>query len=304
MASEAILQAFAFVWGAVWGSFLNVVIHRLPRDESLVRPGSRCGACGTPIRWYDNVPIVSYFVLRGRCRACRAAYSPRYMLVEAACGVLTLVLFRATVLPLDPETFYAGALAWLWYQVFLYALVAITFIDLEHTFIPDEVTYPTIAIGLLGGFLLPGRDGFEQLWGAVGGAGFLLAVIGIGWLLYRREAMGFGDVKLLAMIGAYLGWRALPFVVFASAIQALLAAAAAMIYRRVTGHQPRLLMTLGEVDDKFGVEDEAPDHLREKAALPYGPFLALAALEGMLFGGDLFWRFADHLARWLFEATS
>lgn len=296
MTETLLLQTFAFVWGAVFGSFLNVVIHRLPRDESLVRPGSRCGACGTPIRAYDNVPILSYLVLRGRCRACKATYSPRYALVEAACGILTLLLFRASVLPLDPETFLPGLWVWLWWQVFVYALIIVTFIDLEHTFIPDEVTLPAIAVGVGGAFLLPSQDGWAQLFGAVGGALFLLLVVGLGHLLYKREAMGLGDVKLLAMIGAWLGWRALPFVLFASAVQAVAAAAAAGLFARVTGRRSGLLMTTRELDERFGEEDRWADQ-RERIALPYGPFLALAALEAMLFGSDLFWRLADALAR-------
>jgi leader peptidase (prepilin peptidase)/N-methyltransferase len=303
MSTEALLQAFAFVWGAVWGSFLNVVIHRLPREESVVRPGSRCGSCGTPIRWYDNIPIASYLVLRGRCRACHTAFSPRYMLVEAACGLLSMVVLRATVLPLDPDTFGPGLLAWIWWQTFVYGLVVVTFIDLEHTFIPEIVTWPGIVLGVAGAFALPGLDGWARLWGALAGGGFLLLVVGIGYLVFRREAMGMGDVMLLAMIGAYLGWQALPFVLFASAVQALIGAGAAMAWGRVTGRKPGLVMTTREVDERFGEEDRYADQ-PERAALPYGPFLALAALEAMLFGGDLFWRLADALGRWIFSRVA
>jgi len=289
------LQIYAFVWGAVWGSFLNVVIYRLPRELSLVRPGSRCGSCETPVRWYDNVPIISYLVLRGRCRACGEAFSPRYALVEAACGVLSLALFDAAVLPLHPDTLFGGLALWAWYQVFVYGLVAITFIDLEWTFIPDELSLPATAIGVGGAFAIPRLDGLTMLYGAVGATAFLMLVYGLGWLIFRREAMGLGDVKLLAMIGAFLGWKALPFVLFASAVQALIATAGATLWSRATGRTNELTMTTEQLDERFDevglYEDE-----ESRTVIPYGPFLALAAIEALLFGDTLLWDLADYLA--------
>lgn len=284
--TEVILQLFAFVWGAVWGSFLNVVIYRLPRDMSVSYPPSRCGACLTRIRWYDNVPVFSYLALRGRCRTCKSSYGPRYMLVEAATGLLVLVLMRAVVLPPNPDTFITDLLTWIWLQAFVYALIAITFIDLEHTFIPDEISYPMILVGLIGAFSLPGLDSLAYFWGAIGGAFFILLVAGVGWLVFRREAMGLGDVKLLALIGAFLGWRALPFVLFASAAQALLAAGVAALYTRVTGRANQLTMTTEQLDERFG-ETGLYDDLDSRVVIPYGPFLALAALEALLFGDEL-----------------
>lgn len=289
------LQIYAFVWGAVWGSFLNVVIHRLPRELSLIRPGSRCGSCEAPVRWYDNIPIISYLVLRGRCRDCEASFSPRYMLVEAACGLLTLVVFNATVLPLDPETFTSGLATWFWYQVFIYGLVAITFIDLEFTFIPDEISLPAVVIGVGGAFALPGVDGLSMLIGAVAAVVFLMLVYGVGWLVFRREAMGLGDVKLFAMIGAFLGWKALPFVLFASAVQALLATAAATLWSKATGRENDLTMTTDQLDERFEEEDRFDDE-QLRTVIPYGPFLALAAIEALLFGDSLLWDLADRLA--------
>ena len=125
---------------------------------------------------------------------------------------------------------------WLWLQVFVYALVAITFIDLEHFFIPDEISLPTIAIGI-GGAYLPNIDGETHLYGALVGAGFMLFIYGLGWLLFRREAMGLGDVKLMGLIGAFLGWMPLAFVVFASAVQAIAAVLMMRIYTRITGKE-------------------------------------------------------------------
>lgn len=332
------LQAYAFVWGAVWGSFLNVVIYRLPRDLSLVYPGSRCGACGTPIRWFDNVPVLSYLLLRGRCRACRASYSPRYPLIEATCGVLALAVFNATVLPLAPETFLDGLLTWFWLQAFIYGLVSITFIDLEHTFIPDEITYPFIGVGLFGAFALTGVEGLPRLYGAIAGGGFMLMVSGVGWLIYRREALGLGDAKLMAMMGAFLGWKALPFVLFASAVQALLATGVARAYTAVTNKPNSLTMTVEQLDEAFGESELMAERARQDMArrfrrvrrrmadttfrqrmrrpavrrwrawrrarrrsrlqtvVPYGPFLALAGLEALLFGDDLLWRLAEEIS--------
>ena len=286
-----ILQVFAFVWGAVWGSFLNVVIYRLPLGMSLSKPGSRCGACLTPIRWYDNVPILSYWVLRGRCRACGKSYSARYMVIEAICGVLILALFRAVVLESTAETFTKNLLLWGWFQAFIYGLVVITFIDLAETFIPEEVTIPLIILGACGPFFL-NVPPLPHVWGALAGGGVILLIYAIGFLIFRREAMGLGDAMLLAVIGAFLGWRSLPFVLFAAAVQAIIAVAAASIYARVTGKQSGLTLTTEELDARFGEEDrfaDAGSHL----VIPFGPFLAIAALEALFFGHELLFELAE-----------
>jgi leader peptidase (prepilin peptidase)/N-methyltransferase len=293
------LQLLAFGWGAIWGSFLNVVIYRLPIDLSVVKPGSHCPACEAPIRWYDNVPILSYFVLRGRCRRCETTFSPRYALVEATCAVLSLALFRASVLPLEPETLVHGLVMWAWLQVFVYGLIAITFIDLEHLYIPDVISLPLIALGVGGAFLIPTPAPMEHLFGALGAAGFLLLVVGFGWLVFRREAMGMGDVKLLSGLGAYLGWKALPFILFASATQALVAVAIARLYSKVTGRENELTRTTEELDAHFDEADRYADDLPGRLAVPYGPFLALAALEALFFGHHLIWDWADAIVLWL-----
>jgi leader peptidase (prepilin peptidase)/N-methyltransferase len=288
------LLAFAFVWGTLWGSFLNVVIYRLPLELSVVRPGSRCGSCGTPIRWYDNVPILSYLLLRGRCRACRATYSPRYMLVEAACGVLSLAIFRSVVDLANPEAFAWGLGWWLAWQWFAYTLVAIAFIDLEHTIVPLELTVPASVLGAAVAFLFPHGLGMEAVYGMGVGAGFLLLIVGLGWVLFRREAMGMGDVHILGMTGLWLGWRALPFVVLASSLQALLAVAVARLYAAVTGRGQSLTLSTEELDARFD-EAELNAGLPSHTVIPYGPFLALSALEAMLFGTEAFWWLMDRL---------
>lgn len=292
-----ILQIFAFVWGAVWGSFLNVVIYRLPRGISLSRPGSRCGACLTPIRWFDNVPVLSYLILRGRCRACKAGYSPRYMLIEAACGLLALALFRAIVLDATAETFTSELWLWCWFQVFVYALVVCAFIDLDETFIPVEVTTPALIVGVCGPFFL-GVPALPHVWGALAGGGVILFIYALGYLVFRREAMGLGDAHLLAVIGAFLGWRALPFVIVAAAVQSLVAVLIVVGYSKITGRDAGLLMTTAELDERFGEEDRY-DGSGSHLAMPFGPFLTLAAFEALFFGDDLLWRVAGGLARLL-----
>ena len=187
----------AGAYGLVFGSFLNVVVHRLPREMSLLRPRSHCPACGAPVRWHDNVPILSYVALAGRCRTCRKPISPRYPLVELAAGGLAVGVvarFGLTLLGLEA-------------MVFVMLLLPLAFIDLEHHLLPDVLTLPGIAIGLAcswAGGLAPVA---VALVGAVVGAGLPYAVM----VAYRRlrgvEGMGLGDVKLLAMIGAFLGWR-------------------------------------------------------------------------------------------------
>src|SRR5437764_8883980 len=208
-----LVLSLAFALGACIGSFLNVCIYRLPQDESVLRPASRCPRCATPIAWRDNIPLLSWLLLAARCRACRAPISARYPLVEAATGglaVLALARFGPSA---------AAAVAFL----FTAALLLITFIDLDHRFIPDEVSLPGIVVGLASAFL-PGRIApADALLGVLIGGGVLWTV---AWGYERWtgvEGMGYGDVKLLAMIGAFLGWQAVPAVLVVAALTGSLA---------------------------------------------------------------------------------
>lgn len=239
--------AVAAAYGLVFGSFVNVVIHRLPRGMSLLRPRSHCPACGALVRWFDNVPLLSFLVLRGRCRACRARISARYPLVELASGALvaaSIALFGVNRFGLE-----AALLCLL--------LLLLGVIDLEHHLLPDWLTLPGIAAGLacsLAGGLASPRDAIA---GAALAAGFLYAVI----LLYRAirgvEGMGLGDVKLLGMIGAFLGWQgALLTLCLGSCAGALVGGG---------------LMLAGKA--------------RRDTELPFGTFLALGALA-TLFAGE------------------
>lgn len=210
------------VLGAIIGSFLNVVIHRLPREESIVIPNSRCPACGAAIAFYDNVPVLSYLALRGRCRSCKVGISPRYPAVEA----LTALIYLATA-------WHAGFTVALPFDlVFVTAIVALVFIDAEHMILPNAITYPGIAFALLARLALPhlaavphfddlpsllsGPLAGLPLWAASLIGSLLGALIGggslwlMGWTwekLRGIEAMGLGDVKMMFMVGAYLGWR-------------------------------------------------------------------------------------------------
>jgi len=239
----------AAVYGLVVGSFLNVVVYRLPRGMSLVRPRSHCPACGAPVRWFDNVPVLSYAALLGRCRACRAPISARYPAVELASGALAagvVVRFGLTVPAAEA-------------MLLVMFLLPLALIDLEHHLLPDVLTLPGIAIGLafswIGG-LSPLTD---AVIGAAAGAGLPYAVM----VAYRRlrgvEGMGLGDVKLLAMIGAFLGWRGMLLTLGVGATAGALVGIALIVAGRG----------------------------RRDTELPFGTFLAAAALVVLFAGGSL-----------------
>jgi len=258
-----LLLGLAFVVGACVGSFLNVCIYRLPEDESLVRPGSRCSRCGTPIAWRDNIPLLSWLLLAARCRACRAPISARYPLVEAATGglaVLALARFGPSA---------EAAVAFL----FTAALLLVTFIDLDHRFIPDEVSLPGIVVGL-GAAFLPGRIGpLDALAGTILGGGVLWAVAWTYERLTGVEGMGFGDVKLLAMIGAFLGWQAIPVVLVVASLTGSLAGLAVLFTGRGRWRMRRVAHRLGA-----GAVLPFVRRAARRTEIPFGPFLALGAV--------------------------
>ncbi|MDP2308031.1 MAG: prepilin peptidase [Pseudomonadota bacterium] len=249
-----IFAAFAGVFGLLFGSFLNVCVARMPEDRSVVWPGSACPTCGTAIKPYDNVPVLAWMWLGGKCRACKQPISALYPTVEALFGVLTFLLFRRVI----PDLAYidtAYLAAFVWYGWLLFALVALTFIDLRHYIIPDEFSIYSVPVGVAGAALLGwlGYTGAPTWQGSVVGAlvggGFLAAVIGLYWLVRRQEGMGMGDVKLLAMLGAWFG----PVAIFPILMMASIAGS-------IVG------VTLA-ISRRSGLQ----------LALPFGPFLALAA---------------------------
>jgi len=242
---DVLIAAFG---GAV-GSFLNVCIYRLPAAKSLVAPRSSCPACGHAVRFYDNVPLLSYILLGGRCRDCRTRISWRYPLVEALSCILALLLFRKY------------GLTWQFPVVFIFvsALIVIAFIDLDHQIIPDVITLPGIPLGFIAAVLVMKLSCYEALWGLLIGGGVLYLIAVSYAFLRKQEGMGGGDIKLLAMLGAFLGWKSLIFIVLGSS---LTAAAVGITLMAVKGK-----------DMKY--------------AVPFGPFLSLAAVA-YLFWGDLF----------------
>lgn len=193
--SDSFWWLVAALSGLVFGSFLNVVVHRLPLRLSVVWPGSFCPHCKQPIRWYDNVPVLSWLLLRGRCRWCGEPISFRYPLVE----LVTAALFVASVARFGARP--AAIVA----CVFVALLVALALIDLEHFLLPDLLTYPGMVLGLLGSFFATWTSPLSALMGAVGGALFLLLLIAVWYVVRRQLGMGLGDPKMLAMIGAFLG---------------------------------------------------------------------------------------------------
>jgi len=249
--------AMAALFGAVVGSFLNVCIHRLPHRESLLRPGSRCPRCRTPIAWYDNIPILSYLRLRGRCRSCRAGISWRYPLVEALSAVgYGFIIWR----------FGVTVTAFVYLLLFA-ALVVVSFIDLDHMIVPDGITLPGMALGLIvGPFLLP--RWWDSIGGLVLGGGLLYFMAWISPYLFGKEGMGGGDIKLLAMIGAFLGWQQVLLTVILGGL------AGALVGVTLIGAR---VMTRGTY-------------------IPFGPFLSLGALAAMLYGTDIIGWYGSFLA--------
>lgn len=281
------LRAAAIVWillfGAVVGSFLNVVIARVPRGRSVVRPRSSCPSCGALIAWYDNVPVLSWIHLRGRCRACGARISLRYPLVEVLGAVAALL----AVARHGPGGAAAAELA------FTAALVALAFIDLDTWLLPHAITWPLIGAGvlasLLGGTAAGGVT--SSVIGASAGFGAFALVAIVGARVFHREALGWGDVWLLAGIGAWLGVRALiPVVLFASLQGSVLGVALLLLGRGQPGPPPDAGGPPAAETDGAGESgttsggEEAP-WVPPKNAVPFGPFLALAALEWLYLGG-------------------
>ncbi|HSO22461.1 MAG TPA: prepilin peptidase [Chondromyces sp.] len=238
---EPLVIAFIFAFGAAWGSFLNVLVYRLPREVSVLRePPSSCPACATPIRWYDNIPLVSWIALRGRCRSCKAPISVRYPLVELAAGVLAVLAFLR----------WGVSVTGVEVTVFAWVSLALGLIDLDFQILPDVLTYPSIAFGLacsaLGGYTW----WLDSLLGAAVGALLPILVIVIYKLWRGIEGMGWGDVKYLAAIGAVVGLRGVVGVLIVGASVGAIFGLGMILAGRGSGKTP----------------------------LPFGTFLALAAL--------------------------
>ncbi len=297
------LIGFAVALGLVLGSFLNVVVYRLPRGESLAFPGSRCPHCGAPIKPRDNVPVLSYLVLGGRARCCKAPISPRYPLVEAIGGLLAWAVMSGIVLELPGEPTIGRAL--LVFAVYLtlgLGLVAATFIDLEHMLLPDEITLGGAGLGIATVPLRPDIDSKEAILGAA--VGFLVVwvpFVVVYEKLRGRAGMGLGDAKLVMLAGAWFGWFGAAFALLAGAVQAtvvmlaLLAAGRKLEEPAAVVEERRALreaLEQAEGAEREALERElANDPLASEAEpglaaarLAFGPFIVLAILEFMFYG--------------------
>lgn len=250
MGSTLFLYATVCLFGALVGSFLNVCIHRLPRRESVVWPSSRCPACAAPIAPYDNLPILSFALLGGRCRACRAPISCRYPAIEAANAAGYGLIFW---------WFGAGWPAAA-YALLFSALLVITAIDLTHQIIPDAITLPGIPVGLvLAATILP-IGLLDSVLGLLVGGGLLWFIAWVSPYLFGKEGMGGGDIKLLAMVGAFLGWKPTLLTIMVGA-------------------------TTGSL---VGISLLSLKLLRRDQYIPFGPFLAFGALLALFFHQNIF----------------
>jgi len=300
---------FAGALGLIVGSFLNVVIHRVPLRQSVVSPRSHCPSCDSAIAWYDNIPVLSWTILRGRCRRCSARIPVRYTLVELlTCGVALAVFWQAVpavdlhhieptfagpseVVGLVATVRWQDLLVWLYYFSFFSGLIAVFFIDLEHYIVPNQVTYLLIPVGVVGAAGLwyaeaGGLHPLQSVLGVVLGGGILLAVALVGRLLFRRDAMGMGDVKLLALIGAFLGaWPTLLVVLLLSSVAGSVIGLALRFAGRTRTSEPVDPDELRQAESVAGDEDAAEQEPGQTFHyIPYGPFLVFAAFAYYLFG--------------------
>ncbi len=246
------IYLLTFIFGAVVGSFLNVCIYRIPKKISIITPFSHCPSCGKPVKFYDNIPIISYILLRGRCRSCRVNIPIRYLLVESLNAVLYIIALER----------FGPSASLLVYFVFLSSLIVISFIDLEYQIIPDRITLPGIPIALiLGSTVLPDPFWrFSQLGFKASIIGFLLGG-GIFYLiaLLSKGGMGGGDIKLMAMIGGLLGWKGVFATTFFGSLSGSLVGIFLMIFKGKG----------------------------RKTKIPFGPFLAFGAIISLFWGQEI-----------------
>ena len=247
---EPFLLILATAFGAIVGSFLNVVILRLPeKGASIAFPGSHCPQCKQPLHWYENIPVLSYLALRGQCRTCHVKISIQYPIVELSMAILSAALLAR----------FALSFEYVYYFVFFAALLVIIFIDMRQQIIPDSISLPGVLVGFAGSFFNDLVTWQQSGLGIVLGGGILYAVAYAYFALAKREGMGGGDIKLLAMIGAFLGWQSLLYVVFFSSLTGSIIGIIAMIRQRKGG----------------------------QTRIPFGPFLAFGAMTYLLFNHQI-----------------
>lgn len=249
MMANYLTEVFVFIFGICIGSFLNVCIYRLPESKSIVHPRSLCPHCGALIRFYDNIPLFSYIALRAKCRHCGARISLRYPVIEFISGIFAVGVFLKFGISVEALIYYT----------FIATLLVITFIDIDHQIIPDIISLPGIPIFFAASFALPDMTFVESILGILIGGGSLFLVAWLYHLITRREGMGGGDIKLLAMMGAIIGWKGVLFTIFtASAVGTL----AGLV----------VILTAGKT---------------MKLKIPFGPFLAIGAIAYIFLGPQL-----------------
>ena len=244
-----LIETFIFIFGLCIGSFLNVCIYRLPAAQSIAHPRSKCPECSKLIAFYDNVPVLSFLWLKGHCRHCGVKIGLRYPTVELIAGIFALATFLRFGLNIEALIYFA----------FIACLLVVTFIDLDHRIIPDVITLPGIPICFAASFALPAMTYKAALLGIVAGGGSLFLVAWVYSLITKKEGMGGGDIKLLAMMGALVGWKGVLFTIFISSLVGTLSGLAVMLHTRK------------------GM----------KLAVPFGPFLAIGGITYIFIGPRL-----------------
>jgi len=246
---DSIILIYAFIFGACIGSFLNVCIYRLPAYQSIVKPPSHCPVCNTPIKFYDNIPILSYFFLLGRCRNCGNSISFRYVCVEIITGLCALSSFMKYGLSIQAMIIFS----------FISALIVITYIDIDHKIIPNRITLPGIPVCLLASFAFPELSFKDALLGLITGGGSLFLIAWGYKAITKKDGMGGGDIKLLAMIGAMIGWQGVIFTIYMASALGTLIGLPLMLARKKN----------------------------MKYAIPFGPFLSIGSITYIFFGDTI-----------------
>ena len=253
--SYSFLLVLIFLFGLCIGSFLNVCIYRIPESKSIVSPGSMCPGCGNPVKFYDNIPLLSFIILRGKCRKCNALISWRYPVVELLTGFFALSLFLKFGSNIDTPIYF----------VFIAILMVITFIDIDHRIIPDLISLPGIVFFFIASLTIPTISIKDSVIGILIGGGILFIIAELYFRITGKEGMGGGDVKLLAMIGALIGWQGVLFTIFASSLIGTIIGIMLMVIQRKN----------------------------LKLAIPFGPFLSIGAVIYVFFGNEFInWYFS------------
>ncbi len=235
-----------FILGLIVGSFSNVCINRIPKNESIIYPASHCPKCRSKIKPVDNIPLLSYILLKGRCRNCKSKITIQYPIVELITGLIYLIIYLA----------YGLSVQTLIYIIFSSALIIIAFIDLNQQIVPDVISLPGIAIGFIISFFVPYISFIDSALGVLVGGGIILIIGMVGSVIFKKEAMGGGDVKLAAMIGAFLGWRYIVISLFLGFFLGALAG---------------IFLILSKIKSREDV-------------VPFGPFIVLGSFITLLWG--------------------